>query len=98
MVSLSSCAWLSVLKPALCQSRCELRDLVYWHTFIAVDEGIFDNYCAPICCSELFCLSTRLPEAAGIPNLVIGAHAARYAQHMASKKLFRAAEVGVRAT
>lgn len=65
-------------------------------TFVAVYEGVLDNHSAPVCRGELLGLAARLPEAAGVPNLVVGAHAARGTQHMAGKELFRAAEVGVR--
>jgi hypothetical protein len=83
MVSLSSCAWLSVLKPALCQPATARYSPRCLRTFVAVDEGILDNHRAPVRCGELLGLSARLPEAVGVPDLVVGAHAARYAQHMA---------------
>jgi hypothetical protein len=52
-------------------------------TFVAVNEGILDNHSASVGGGELLRLAARLPEAAGISDLVVGAHAARHAQHMA---------------
>ena len=66
-------------------------------TFVAVDEGILDDHGAPVRRGELLRLAARLPEAAGVPDVVVGAHAARDAQHMAGKELFGATEVGIRA-
>lgn len=93
MASLRSWAWLSVLKPGLCQ--CEAWRRAWVRTFVAVDEGVLDNHRAPVGGGELLGLSARLPEAAGVPDVVVGAHAARHAQHMAGEELFGAAEVGV---
>ena len=65
-------------------------------TFVAVDKGILDNHGAAVGSGELLGLAARLPEAAGILDLVVGADAAGDAQHMAGQEVFRAAEVGIR--
>lgn len=65
-------------------------------TLVAVDEGILDNHRAAVGSGELLGLAARLAEAAGVSDLVVGAHAARDAQDMAGEELFGAAEVGVR--
>jgi hypothetical protein len=97
MVSLRSCAWLSVLKPVSCQHP----DLIPCHdtslrTFVAVDESILNYHRPAICSRKLLRLSPRLPETTRVLDMIVGSHSTRYAQHMASKEVFRAAEVDVR--
>jgi hypothetical protein len=53
------------------------------HTFVAIDECIFDNHRAAIRRSVLLRLAPRLPEAARVLDLVVWADAARHPQHMA---------------
>jgi hypothetical protein len=65
-------------------------------TFIAVYEGILDNHRPPVRGCELLGLPPGLPEAPCVLDLVVGAHAAWHAQHMAGEEVLGAAEVGVR--
>ena len=65
-------------------------------TLVAVNECVLDYHRATVRGCELLRLSPRLPEAAAVLDMVVGAHAARHAQHMAREEVFGAAEVNVR--
>jgi hypothetical protein len=52
-------------------------------TFVAVYEGVFDDHRAAICGRVLLRLAPGLPEASGVLDLVVWAHATWHPQHMA---------------
>jgi hypothetical protein len=97
MVSLRSCAWLSVLKPVSCQhpDLIPCRDTSL-RTFVTVDESILDYHRPAICGCKLLRLPPRLPETTRVLDMIVWSHSTRYAQHMACKEVFGAAKVDVR--
>ena len=93
-VSLSSCAWLSVLKPVEYHSALYHLNLHRTTpTFIAIHEGVLDHYRLPIDSCILLCFPSVLAHIWRILPSRSRSMGGWYSQDMAAQKLLRPSKI-----